>query len=385
MEPIQKNKYTRYLFETLFFCLFSFGWSCNTNNDKLSKTSKYIVPTYTSLHIVATSDTIRFKLHESMYNDIKSFSTFSTESQEYISFHDARSNTLNVYEIFTQSLVTRIDLKKNFAPKKLAKSSAFMLRKDSIILYNNEDIYMINNNGDIIQKISISKLPYNISPKINMKCIPFLKGTTLYFGLQSSETLMYKKKFSKKIPLICAIDLLNSQTSFYYHYPEIYKKKNWGYYFSNYSYCINEKGNLVFSFPADSNIYETNLKTFNIEYTGRSSHDKDIAQKYTTDFTSVTEDFSAFQKQQSYGQIYFNPKTGYYLRIFRNNKESGINNQKNKSIVILDKNLRIVGESTIEDQTFLNSTFTNSKGELYTRIMNKDEYNLNFLKLKIIQ
>lgn len=372
-----------YLSGALFACLFLFGESCTMNQKKLPKTSKYITPTYTSLHIVSTSDTIRFKLHESMYNDIKAFNTFCVGGKEYITFHDKRSNTLNTYDLLERSLVKRTDLKKNFDPKSLAKSSALMLSRDSIILYNYEAIYLLNSNADIIQTINISKLPFKLSPKINMKCMPFIKDNILYFGLQSTETLTHKKSERKNLPLVCAINMLNNKTTFYYQYPDIYKLKNWGYYFSNYSYCINEKKNLVFSFPADSSIYETNLETFNIEYTGRSNLDKGITGKGTPNFSSITNDFNSFSQQQSYGQIYFNAAGGYYLRIFRD-IDAGPDSKRKKSIVILDKNLKVIGESTIEDQTYLNSAFINSRGDLYTRIANKDEYNLNFLRLKII-
>jgi hypothetical protein len=150
-------------------------------------------------------------------------------------------------------------------------------------------------------------------------------------------------------------------------------------------YCVNDKGNLVFSFSADTSIYETNLEDYHVAYYGKSRfQEEDISPVPETELEK-DNGFKQLTIRDSYGPIYYDSYKKRYLRVARQ-KISGELYETNKwerrsSFIIFDENFRIIGEGRFPADLSYSSIFFTPEGRIYSRVNIKDEYALHFVRL----
>lgn len=371
------------------FSIFLLLGACSEHADrnKLSDPiKKYTSPQYDLTQLVETQDTIHFILDDSTYNSIKSFNLFSANGDEYISFFDERSLSLNIYNFHSQKKTKTISLKKLFKGHKVYKPTAFIPRPDSIFINNNKSLYLIDSTGKIRKKIKFLEEPRYSWAVFENDTPPVLIGSSLFASVRpymNDESLESLDEWK----VLYEFDLKNLKAKLHYHLPELLRKRFYGKRFLSQSHCYNDQGRFVFSFPADSAIYETDLSSSHISHSGKSKFQQ-------TDITSmsrkdVDEDGSKqFAIRDSYGSIYFDPRNKRYLRVALHKvseKEYQENKQKSQSLIILNNDLEVVGESVISSNIQLNSLFITSSGNIYARVLKNDEYILHFIRLSYLE
>jgi hypothetical protein len=367
----------------LFFCLFSSG--CKTKTETTDAKYSYISPDYNLVRLHVLPDTLTYQLNEQTYNAVKSFNIFSHNDIDFISFYDDRSASINIYNFHSRVLAKKISIKDCFHGRKLYKTTVYTKNFDSIFITNKATLFLMDSSGNFKKSIDfLENPPYawahfgNTAPVV-FKDDLVLAGVRPYVKDKSLKAL-------KDWKVLYGFNLQNDKAILYYHLPSIYQNNLFGYQFLDYSYCYNSKGNFVFSFPADSNVYETNLRDYHIAYFARSRfQDQPIQPVPKEDLSNSENAFRSYLLRDSYGPIYFDPYAKRYLRVAKKRISKADydskNRRKKQRLLIFNDFFKIIGESEIDNSILLGSLFFTTDGKIYARINAEDEYALHFVRI----
>jgi hypothetical protein len=360
------------------------GFSCRESDHTIPSIYKYLAPGYNYMQLCSTADTIIFPLNEHTYNAIKSFNLFFQGGIEYISFYDDRSGTVNVYRFDSRHMIKRIRLKKVFASEKLYKTTAYCKSFDSIFVTNKNKLYLIDSSGRIKRSFNFVERKRVLYAAFENTNQPVFKNGIMYANIRP---YVQQSSFNalKQWKVLYGFDINKKESTLYYHLPKLYQENLYGYHFLDYSFCCNNKGNFVFSFPADTLIYETNLVDQHNAYYAKSKLQKDHIQPIDKEILDNDKGFEAYLMRDSYGAIYFDPYTKRYLRVAKSKiSEADYNakrRQRQQRLIIFNEHFRIIGESDINNAILLDTIFFTNDGSIYARVLSKDEYALYFVKL----
>jgi hypothetical protein len=173
----------------------------------------------------------------------------------------------------------------------------------------------------------------------------------------------------------------------YYHLPELYQNNLYGFNFLNYNYCYNNHGRFVFSFPADTNIYETDLAGCHVAYYAKSRfHSGNITPVSKEELQGNDAGYKQYKLRDSYGPVYFDPFRKRYLRLAKQKiSAADYTNKKlerKESVIVFNENFKIIGELEITDDFAFSTLFFTSNGDMYARVKPGDEYALHFVRLE---
>ncbi|WP_315816505.1 DUF4221 family protein [Paraflavitalea speifideaquila] len=222
-------------------------------------------------------------------------------------FFDKRTISLNIYDFKTQKLANTIRLQRKFA-----KGFTYVVNYDSIFVINEKRMVLMDSARVIKDSIDLFEAP-NAKAIINNETPAILRNNTLYTGIQpiSMESSL---KAQQRWNVIGGFDLTNGTQKLYYQLPSLYRENLYGYSFLEYSYCVNDRGNFVFSFPADTNIYETNLSDLNNAYYAKSKFQSGTILPVSQNTIDSGESRREYYLRDAYGTIYYDPHQKRYLR-----------------------------------------------------------------------
>lgn len=362
------------------------NFSCADTSSNIDTKYKYINPDYNLVHLNHSSDTLRFELDQSTYNSIKTFNTFTDKNNEFISFFDVRSSSLNIYRLSTQKLEKKISVTDYFKKKKLYRPTIYVKNFDSIFITNYSTLYIVDSSGLI--KTSFNFLEdentiyatfENITPPVYING-NLITGIRPYVADNSLKALREWK-------VLYEFNFNEQKATLNYNLPNIYRNNYYGYHFLDFGYCYNNRGNFVFSFPADSTIYESNLKDYHVAYFAKSfQHNSPVKPLTKKQVSDKDTSFKLYMIQDSYGPIYFDSFRKRYLRVFKPKIselafDSKQRNRQNR-FIIFNEQLQIIGESPIPDEVLYNSLFFTGDGKMFMRINAADEYALHFVRME---
>lgn len=360
---------------------------CNDQSQPVPNTFVAIPPAYRNIHLIALADTLHFPLAPATYNEIKSFNYFIAHNKPYISFYDRRSESVNIYDFQSCEPVKMIRLKKKIKDKRFYKTSVYTKNFDSIYVTNLDKLYLIDSSGKIYVKTQflgdIESMAYYETP-----VPPVIKNNMIYMGVRP-----FVKETSLKAigdwKVLCGFDLTKEAHQLHYPLPAVYRKGLYGRRFLQYSYCYNNRGNFVFSFPADCNIYETNLSNHHLAYLAKSKLQTDSIEPVSSESLEKDEGGKEFALRDSYGPIYFDPHTKRYLRLFHQKVSKEVYESKSfnttNSFVVLDEHFKIIGEFPFTYDCDLDTIFFTLEGRIYAQVNKKDENRLHFIQLAWIE
>jgi hypothetical protein len=341
-------------------------------------------PKYDALSLEITTDTIRLPLNDTTYNSISSMNLFIDHQKEYLSIFDERSGSINIYQLDSQKLVKKLLPQKYLKENKLYKTSVYCKSFDSIFVSNNmHKLYLMDTSGIVKKSITFPDKSRSTATVFENYRPLIVKKESIYTGIRPTGLLTSIKELNNW-KVLYHFNLEKAKTSTLYHLPERYRSTFYPYNFLDYSYCINDKGNVVFSFPADSNLYETDLNDIHWAYFGKSRFQKeDIRPLKKDDDDNLS--YKQYVMCDGYGPVYYDSYNKRYCRVFRQKlSEDDYNSKKQakKSIIIFNEALEIVGEWEVPEGISTSTLFISKNGSLYCRINNKDEYALHFVRLQ---
>jgi len=345
---------------------------------------KYIEPTYGNIQLVITKDTLNFKLNDTTYNAVKSFNLFLHKGVEYVSFYDQRSETINIYNFGTQELKGKISLKKWFKGHSLFKTSAYIKNFDSIYVTNVNTVYLFDRKGRMKWSAEFPDKSKDARAFFDNTCQPVFKDGHLFAAISPGVDYNSLKKL-RAWKVLYQFGGDNKPRSLF-SLPAIYGQNLYGSQFVKYNYCFNNKGYFVFSFPADTNIYETDLKEHYVAYYAKSQFQKGPIPPLNKDQLQENIAYKQYKMRDSYGPIFFDPYKKRHLRLAKqkiteeNIKKSNLN--RKESVIVFDENMRIIGESAIPDNFSFNTLVFSSSGNMYAQVNSEDENALHFVRLE---
>lgn len=348
--------------------------------------SKYIQiqPAYNNIGISATRDTISFQLDENTYNKIKTFNVFSHNKESYIAFYDKRSASVNIFNIHTRQQTNRIVLKHIFSKYESKKISPFVRNFDSIFINTSRALVLIDSTGKKLRSIDFLKKPKYAWAEFENTTPPLIKDHHLYASVSPyvNETSI---SAIKKWRVMYDFDLLEGKATLIYPLPVSYTHKLYGYHFFNHSYCINDQGRFVFSFPVDSCIYETDFNDYHNAYLGKSHSDSGSqAGTAAKSDRAFKQQLKFFLTSDTYSSIYYDPFKKRYLRLMYSGISETDYDAKNTTrqlqLIIFDQHFKIIGESNIQPGLSLSSIFF-ADGNIYARAHVKGVNALHFVRL----
>lgn len=372
-------------FNVLMGSLAFYYCSCKEGShpDYIASTYVYIKPEYGNIQLMPTNDTLHFNLPKNSYNEIKSFNYFIQDDSAYISFYDRRSESVSIYNWNSRKLINQINLRKTFNNKRFFKTSVYTTSFDSILVTNVGDLFLLDSSGSIKNKIPFVQkneaMAYFEAPvpvitkqkQVFMGVRPFLKETSM------PDIRNWK--------IVYGFDFKNKTAELRYQLPSVYRKGYYGWRFFEFSYCYNGNGRFVFSFPADSNIYETDFTDYHFEYYAKSKFQREPITPVSKETLENNMGVREYSLHDYYGPIYYDPGKKRYLRFMKQKVSKELYETKNYdrqlSAIVLNENFKIIGEFVFNKEYLYNTIFFTQDGGIYARVNSKDENALHLVRL----
>lgn len=359
------------------------GLGCHNDEKVVSKpVNVRLVPQYENVRLVPQPDTLHFPLGEHTSNRIEAFNVFYEKATAYISLYDRGTKSINIYDFFSGKKVFRKSLHEWINSTKLDKAAVYTKKFDSIYVTTNSALFLLDSMGTVKSKIKFAEESdkwgsiSHITPAL-------FRNNLLYIGIKPfvSERSV---KAQKKWRVLYEFDMMGNIRNRIYSLPDIYQRNLYGYAFLEYSYCMNDQNNFVFSFAADTNIYETDLSKYHVAYTAKSRFQIGDITPVTLDELRKADSYKLYSLRDSYGAIFFDPYHKRYLRLakqkIRDSEYESKVVKKKRSVIVFNEKFQIIGEFQMNGEFVFDSMlFVN--GNIYARANTKDDHTLHFVRL----
>jgi hypothetical protein len=340
-------------------------------------------PEYDRIQLIAKSDTLQFQLSNNSYNEVKSFNTFQEKGIHYISFYDQRSQSILVYYLLNQQLCRHIPLKKLFDTRQLHKTSVFIKNWDSIFIINRSTLRLFDSSGHRTVKIEFPTKPEDNVAVFDNHKQPVLIGHTLY-AISRNRVDYRSLNALRNWKVMYSFDLKKGTTQLLYPLPKLYQENLYGDHFLEYNFCYNNRRKFVFSFPADTLLYETNFIDHFDSYFARSREQQEPIYPLSVQSLKKYEDeLKESAIRDSYGPVLFDSVRKYYLRLARHKmtpEEFHAKKAPRLTVLIFNEHFQIIGESAWPAGVDFESLFFTPDGQLYARTDFQNEYALKFVR-----
>lgn len=370
---------------SLILTIIILQWACKDKNDSQPQYF-FQEPEYSTLTLQASVDTINLPLAEKATNMIASSYSFSSVGKRYLSTYDKITKILTFYSFPEGKIIKSLPLKDWLNRRNKDKASVYVINFDSIFVATTLDITLYDTS-------SLIKNSFELPPTNNKKRIPEFENQTpgvCQDGILFTSIIPYLDETSVKDyrywKLMYGFDLNSHKENLYYQYPETYTENIYGYSYQNYGYCINNNGKFVFSFPADTNVYETDFKGYHHAYYAKSNFQSKEIPPVSVEDIKNGKSFFEYSIRDSYSSIYFDPYKKWYLRLVKLKMNDSTAMAKfrirKKSILVLDSNFKIIGEGYLPEDIDFNSVIFLENGDIYFRFVGDRLPFLRYVKFR---
>lgn len=342
---------------SLFFYLALFILSCSSTN----KEDAYALE--------ASGKILSFPVADDVRVPQTSVFPFEENGKVFLSFQNLPENEILIYDMGSGDLIKKVCIEKEGSDSMIGVFGGYLIEDMNRIfipsLYVNT-IFVVDTTGCVRQKIHYSK---TMNGQSLMPCMPDDKSQMIFVGsklyIPQGINLRLGNRALQESPVKVVLDTLeNTVEALPMRFPPLIDHKDFGTvgaFGADYSCCYDGE-RFIYSFIADEDLYIT------------SSAHKEIVKKKARSkyidnvevFRSDEDDFQKMLKAQcehaSYGKMLYDKYrdvyyrfvypsceiddyAGDYLDLYRSGK-------KMFSVMILDKQLNIVGETTFPSYTY---------------------------------
>lgn len=346
----------------------------------------YLTPKYDLIGLASSGDTLNYLTDDTIKRDISFYNIFKDNGVEYFSFFNKFSKTIWVYRQATQQLVKKWPFDLFIRGEKVHHSASVYIKSlDSIFVIQNKGVSLFDSLGRMVKSVPLSKDYAKEIPFFDNDNLPVFIGEKMYVPIrpQFRQTDLNTIKGNR---VLYEFDFKSTQVKRHYSLPEFYHKQFYGYPFLYTSFCFNRDSEFVFSFGADSSIYSANSENYLTGYTGRSKYQANGIMPCAKQDVIKDEGYKNYALNDAYSSIYYNPYKKRYLRVVRHKISEVEYPVKRKireqSIIILDENFEIVGESLVDDNVNLQKVFFTENGNIYAELKSIKKHALQFIRLE---
>jgi Domain of unknown function (DUF4221) len=262
------------------------------------------------------------------------------------------------------------------------------LNYDSIYLFNadNGKIFLVDSTATIKHSYSVRpQQKSDYQPHSNFGELMAIDNGIIYLDASPGMNIN-KPERPLKNNIVAAFDPATGKMTYAVKYPDLYTAAYWGEHFNAYfSACNAEKGVFVRSFPMDHYIYEYDrMGNVSRHYAG-SKHIDSVAPFLFTNgnvrLKDVPEEqeFDNYVAQNVYYRMYYDKYRKIYYRFISSKVvdwKKGISGPF--SIVVLDKNLRILREQEFDSEKYRQVSMFVSREGLCLWRKDSDDDNVNY-------
>ncbi|MGM0579196.1 MAG: DUF4221 family protein [Bacteroidota bacterium] len=370
--------------------------SCN-NEKNTTEVKKGTPQEYKELFSFQPTKQLKIEIDEfSPYRTFNSQLINEDSNDPILIWENEPLNALEFYSLNDQKLVKRMKIKRRGPNGINGPIRGFeYLAKDSILVSNGRryEFYLIDEKGLPYEKYEVypegservSSIPIVYDNKPIMYSFP-------YVYIASKPDNDYNSEGWWDGNLLLKINLQNKKFEYLLNGPEKYFDKIHGAFFSHNSTVMNEDKEIVISYPIDSDVAIFNPKNQNVEWKyGGSKHFHEIPD-WNKPASGQSEKF--YIESDSYREIIYDKWRDVYYRFayrkvdYTDKNGAKVNwNYKFPSIIILDKELKKIGEYDLpKDTYYTRNTFVGEKG-LYISINHEEnlEADENYLSFQLLE
>ncbi|ACU60618.1 DUF4221 family protein [Chitinophaga pinensis] len=363
MRPI---KFYKILIEVIA-CLF-FLVACQYEKPIKETNVAEFSPNYDSIQVIITKDTIKLAVDSTTSNRFAYFNCQQVGNDLIFAFLDLNKRFYHIYDLKKEKCLAKLDMRRLMVQNRnISSTKVFFKNFDSIYVYADMHIFLVDSLLTVRDSIKLLNRPFRASTFfINGKQPVFLSNVMYAPAFPTLDPR--ERKDRKKWRTMYKIDWSKHQSFLLHGITEefvdsIYDK---GLLSPFYSYD-RKKQYFVFSLPADSSIEVTDFKSFAIKYPAGSKYIKGNTSSYLADdFKGSENSHKALLQRNTYGQIYHDTFANYYLRVAEQKITDAnyISKRliKDRSLIILDSQFKIVGESIIDHSVDIGSLLVTPRG-----------------------
>lgn len=310
---------------------------------------------YGACELKETDETLSFPIDSDTKNNFNIYSVYKDkDGKEYFTFQNIENNTIHFYDLKQQKPAFRITPSQEGSNGVGRIFGYYIQNLDSIYVFNfyESGLYLINKNCDLLDK-----QPFlGLKPSCFMATasqLPVRIEHTLYTCIEPNRLIEHD-------PVSVAINMnTKEEKKLPFDYPDYpgseVKLKRYGME-ASYSRCYDGQ-RFIYSFHYDENIYVATPEHDSIRKVPVRSKYFDKVQ-LPDELTASPEDFCV---NAWYNNLLYDPYREVYYRIAYppSTLDKGVRpmelvqfGRKNFSIIILDKDFRILGETLFPDNTY---------------------------------
>ncbi|SIO41705.1 DUF4221 family protein [Chitinophaga niabensis] len=391
-------------FLCIFFQLVSTGCKESYRPTTLLQ-SQYIYyePDYNKIGLKATRDSLHFSLPDDFYHLINSFNVFQDGGTTYAAFLNKMSHSICIYNVKTGNLERRIYLHDSLVGKKMNNVTTYCWKLDTILTATRHGLYVMDSSGAIKSSIKLLEekgrkhlgsdfLSSLFQTRLDNTAPPFFDGDILYSSIRPAYATSRSLSAQQNLRLVYCFNKKEEKPSLIYSFPKVYQEGYFGYYYLNFSYCINEKREFVMSFSADPNMYVTDLVDTSRSFWGRSQQQVADIKPFAGEVVEDRrEEGDHYAKSGRYGPVFYDQAHKRYLRLFttgssriRQDRQDTTKAASKGYVLIFDDSFRIIGESELPSGISFVQLFITPEGAIYTRTNYNDEKAIHFVRLEYV-
>lgn len=318
--------------------------------------------------ILYLSDSITYPLDEDVSYRHSYCQYIAGDSLNMFSMLNSYDNSILLYDAGSGNYIKRINMALEGDNGVGQVQGYFYLNRDSVFTYQygSGRCFLINDEG-VVKTHFLLFNPKEFGQDMEiLTASPFLESQSplLYVNnklhLPASFLAETNKENSANTFVTLDYDLLSGEASLHNPYPSIYHKYNWGggFFFRQVKSCVGLNGNIVLSYPADSNLWEYNPTTGNLESYSAACRSIDRIDPFDTKkdlFNDVDNEQQSqwYYTQQNYEGVYSDIYRNVYYRIFRlpgnEQHEEGTFNDKRVGIAVYNQDFEYQTEIVLPD------------------------------------
>lgn len=344
----------KYIFYIFSYLLLLLGTSCSPT----SRSIEYCTE-------LAAIDTICLPIDNSTYYESKAIFQFEENGHEYLSFLNEKSDyKVHIYDLNTKQVIKTIRLQEEGKNALTSVNGCYPLSLKHFLITTWSGIFgIINERGEIENKNSFWKDSINFHAFDHICCMSYtyrpaiIKDSVLYF---SQSLLKYPRKKDEwdKIPIFAYANLCNGELGWTgLRYPSIFNRDEIDYimYDPEISYTYTGKEVVVSLGQYDSIFVSSDFK-HKKAYNAQSRylpHIRPISQNLQIDLFKTVHDRGL---QPHYHHLMYDKYRKVFYRFAlmpnENRKPFSSNPHQSFSIIILNKDYEIIGETKFPGNTY---------------------------------
>lgn len=361
---------------------------------------------YNDLYILnPTNNYLEYRIDEETVVPLFNLYTFEEMGVEYLTFSNSDTRTILIYELQTGKLVKKISYDAE-GPNGIGTRLYGYLVKDFNHIYipnvNQSRIYETDTTGILRKTIDFSKIEEGFLSipayytNHDDKQLYFI-GDTLYIPQTLNRTIG-TDRWVEGSPVAVFIDTLSNKIK---KFPMLHPhgkitSKNYNSYIADISYSLLMKDScFIYSFSLDENLYKANIQTGKIEkILAKSRYISNVNPiKLPSELTQLMKKTC---EMPSYGNIMYDKYRKVYYRFvylkseLKPNEDSRKilhNGKKEFSIMMLDENFKVLGETRFPAFTYVPHICFINKDGLYlsTSHFKQEDYSDDVLRFQRIE